>query len=212
MSTPSRSAAGPQSSTRSFTGESLREIAFPLGGIGTGTVSLGGRGNLRDWEIFNRPGKGKDLPYTFFALWVREGSGWPDARVLERRLLPPYRGGFGVPTARVAGLPRLAEATFRGEYPSARIDFHEASLPLEVSLTAFNPMVPLDPEASGLPVALFRWHLTNRSPEPVDATVAFSLYNAAGYDGQASLGNRRHALFGQNLNEFVEQDGARGLR
>jgi hypothetical protein len=42
-------------SVRSFTGAQLGEIAFPLGGIGTGTVSLGGRGDLRDWEIFNRP-------------------------------------------------------------------------------------------------------------------------------------------------------------
>ncbi|MDR1949407.1 MAG: hypothetical protein LBQ38_08445, partial [Spirochaetaceae bacterium] len=26
--------------------------AFPLGGIGTGTISLGARGDLRDFEIF----------------------------------------------------------------------------------------------------------------------------------------------------------------
>src|SRR5437764_12976434 len=148
------SSAVKSSRSRSFTSESLREIAFPLGGIGTGTVSLGGRGDLRDWEIFNRPGKGKDLPYTFFALWARQGAQPPVARVLERRLLPPYRGGFGIPTARVAGLPRLAEATFRGEYPFAGIDFDDDSFPLEVSLTAFNPMVPLDAEASGLPIAL----------------------------------------------------------
>lgn len=36
----------------------LFHIALPLGGIGTGTVSLGGRGELRDWEIMNVPGKG----------------------------------------------------------------------------------------------------------------------------------------------------------
>ncbi|HCP99560.1 MAG TPA: hypothetical protein DIT99_02160, partial [Candidatus Latescibacteria bacterium] len=36
----------------------LSRIALPLGGIGTGTVSLGGRGDLRDWEIMNRPAKG----------------------------------------------------------------------------------------------------------------------------------------------------------
>ncbi|WP_026877610.1 hypothetical protein [Jiangella gansuensis] len=36
---------------------SLR-IALPLGGIGTATVSLGGRGDLRDWEVMNRPAKG----------------------------------------------------------------------------------------------------------------------------------------------------------
>ncbi len=31
--------------------EHTYKIALPLGGIGTGTVSLGGRGNLQDWEI-----------------------------------------------------------------------------------------------------------------------------------------------------------------
>ena len=46
-------------------------LAFPLGGIGTGNVSLGARGELRDWEIFNSPAKGNSLPNTFFALWAR---------------------------------------------------------------------------------------------------------------------------------------------
>jgi uncharacterized protein (DUF608 family) len=35
--------------------EHLAKIALPIGGIGTGTVSLGGRGDLRDWELMNRP-------------------------------------------------------------------------------------------------------------------------------------------------------------
>src|SRR5579884_2862746 len=140
-------AAGSQ---RSFTGESLREIAFPLGGIGTGTISLGGRGQLRDWEIFNRPGKGKDLPYTFFALYA-EAEGEPGvARVLERRILPPYSGGFGLPTGRVSGLPRFQEAVFRGEYPFARIEFFDTALPIQVSLEAFNPFIPMNDRDSGL--------------------------------------------------------------
>src|SRR3954453_13223948 len=92
---------------RTCTGDSLREIAFPLGGIGTGTVSLGGRGQLRDWEIFNRPGKGKDLPYTFFSVWPREEGREPLARVAERRLQPPFVDGRGLQPSRVCGLPRL---------------------------------------------------------------------------------------------------------
>ena len=197
---------------RTFTGESLKEVAFPLGGIGTGTVSLGGRGQLRDWEVFNRPAKGRDLPYTFFAVWAKPEEGPAVARVAERRLLPPYVDGRGLQPSHLCGLPRLAEATFHGEYPFARIDFHDTLLPVRLSLTAWNPFIPLDPDASGMPVACFDWEVRNPSDRPVDVTLAFSLLNAAGYDGQAPLTTRRHALFGQNLNEWVEEDGLRGIR
>lgn len=40
-----------------YTGEHLNKVAFPLGGIGTGTVSLGGRAELRDVEIMNTPAR-----------------------------------------------------------------------------------------------------------------------------------------------------------
>ena len=40
-----------------YSGDSLREISFPLGGIGSGSIGLSGNGRLIDWEIFNRPNK-----------------------------------------------------------------------------------------------------------------------------------------------------------
>lgn len=43
---------------KSYDADHQLRIALPLGGVGTGTVSLGGRGDLRDWEIVNRPAKG----------------------------------------------------------------------------------------------------------------------------------------------------------
>lgn len=196
---------------RRFTGEALREVAFPLGGIGTGTVSLGGRGNLRDWEIFNRPGKEKDLPYTFFALWAKPEGGPSVARVLERTFMTPYPPQK-MPTSAVSGLPRLKEATFSGGYPLAQIDFEDDALPVTVRLNAVNPFIPLNERDSGIPLATFTWTLHNPGPLPVEATVACSLMNACHYDGSARLGNRFHKLFGQNLNEFIEGKGLRGLR
>ncbi|MEI6431817.1 MAG: GH116 family glycosyl-hydrolase, partial [bacterium] len=53
----------------------LARIALPLGGIGTGTVSLGGRGDLRDFEIVNRPAKTFTPDQTFFALRVGDATG-----------------------------------------------------------------------------------------------------------------------------------------
>jgi hypothetical protein len=51
--------------------------AFPLDGIGTGTVSLGARGELRDWELANSPAKGRQNANAFFAIHARPKGASP---------------------------------------------------------------------------------------------------------------------------------------
>jgi len=167
---------------RTFRGRQLSMIAFPLGGVGAGAVSLGGRGQLRDWEIFNRPDKGRYVNYAFPAIWVQSGRNKPIARVLEARLEAPYGMGRGLSPAQVSGLTRLQDASFTGEYPLARIAFHDPELPVSVSLEAFTPIIPLNADDSGLPVAVLRYRITNTSKEPAKASVAFSIENPAGVD------------------------------
>jgi len=189
------------------TGRALSEIAFPLGGIGTGTVSLGGRGDLCDWEIFNRPGKGRDLPFTFFAIWAKGEGEQPVARILERELLPPYRGGRGTPQKQLTGVSRLQEASFHGEYPFARIKFKDNTLPVRVSLRAWNPFIPLNVPDSSIPVAILEWTVANPSDKPMEVSVAAAIFNPVGTDGR-SFGS----ILGKNLNEYVEEKEFRGLR
>ena len=196
---------------RVFDGPYLKEVAFPLGGIGTGTVSLGGRGNLRDWEIFNRPGKGVDLPFTFFALYFEDDTGRSAVRVLEGPLTPPYTGRVGVKRTEVPGLPRLENARFFGEYPFARVEMTDSRLPLRVSLEAFNPFIPLDPEASGIPAAVIRFRIRNLSSKTVKLTVAGSIMNPVGFDGEGEIGGLGNDKFGQNLNAVRKTPALSGL-
>ena len=51
-----------------YKGIATREIAFPIGGIGTGCISLAGNGRLVDWEIYNKPAKETENAYTHFAV------------------------------------------------------------------------------------------------------------------------------------------------
>ena len=51
-----------------YRGEQLTEISFPLGGIGSGCIGLGGNGRLIDWEIFGRPNKGSVNGFSHFAV------------------------------------------------------------------------------------------------------------------------------------------------
>jgi non-lysosomal glucosylceramidase len=169
---------------RSYSGRQLAMIAFPLGGIGTGSISLGGRGQLRDWEIFNRPDKGRSPTYAFPSIWAKRGNSKPVARVLEARLMPPYAGSSGLGSDNAPGLSRLAGATFTGEFPMARIAFKDASLPVRVTLDAFSPFIPLDPDASGLPVAMLRYRVHNPGPGAAQVSIAFSIDSPVGGDGR----------------------------
>ncbi|MGB8260023.1 MAG: GH116 family glycosyl-hydrolase [Terracidiphilus sp.] len=166
---------------RLHTGRQLARISCPLGGIGTGGIGLGGRGNLQDWQIFNRPDYGNSLEYAFPAIWVKTGAADPFAAVLERRLLPPYdlqQEGLGF--ANVPGLPRFAEARFHGSFPLSRIDFDDPVCPVHVALEAFSPFQPLDADASGLPVAILSYEVRNPGPAPAEVAVAWSIANPVG--------------------------------
>ncbi len=162
-----------------YSGEDLRCVALPLGGIGTGTVSLGGRGDLRDWEVGSRPAKGFTPRHSFFALRVRPRGASPVTRVLEGPVLSPQDGWIGS-RAPNPGLPRFARASFASAYPLAQIRLSDPGVPLGVRLEAFNPLVPGDADRSGIPVAVLRWVLHNSSPVPAEVAVCGSVQNFVG--------------------------------
>ena len=184
--------------------------AFPLGGIGTGNVSLGARGELRDWELENLPDKGRLNPFTFFAIHVAPTDGEPVTRVLEAQHTGRHDWDAGYGFDRLAGLPRLAGATLHGEYPVVDIDFDDDVLPVDVSLRAFTPLVPLDPDASGIPAAVLRYRVTNPGSTSVAVTIAGSLSHTAGR-GEGLFGMRAQQTV--RWREEVDEDGrsVRGL-
>ena len=162
---------------RIFEGRQLKMISFPLGGVAAGSLGLGGRGQLRDWEIFNRSNQGGSPAYAFPAIWIQSGNSKPIAHVLESRILPPYQGESGLGSNNAPGLSRLEGAKFTGEYPLAHIDFEDRRLPVKVELDAFSPFIPHDPDDSGLPVAVLRYRVTNPGVMPAKVGIAFSIDN-----------------------------------
>src|ERR1022692_2375845 len=171
---PPSAAAAEIAYPRTFTGRHLTAIGFPLGGVCAGSISLGGRGQLRDWEIFNRPDKGNSPSYAFPAIWARAGNRKPVARVLESRYQPPFVGSSGLGTRNAPGLSRLASNTFTGQFPIARVDFADSSLPVKVSLEAFSPFIPHEPDESGLPVAILRYRVRNPGALAAKVSIAWS--------------------------------------
>ncbi|MBA3275222.1 MAG: hypothetical protein H0T72_05460 [Chloroflexia bacterium] len=188
---------------KSYAGRQLDRIALPLGGIGTGTVSLGGRGDLRDWEIVNRPAKGFSPRQAFFAIRGAGETTPAFARCLEGPLTSGFEGWSGA-TVPHAGLPRFTSASFHAAYPLGQVALTEPDLPIAARIEAFNPLVPSDPERSGLPVGALRIVVRNNCSEALDISVAGSLENFVGRDGAKgeSIGN---------VNELVESGTLSGV-
>lgn len=166
-----------------------QRAAFPLGGIGTGNVSVGTRGELRDWELENRPDKGRRNPFSFFAIYAKPEGRASVTRVLEARHVGRHDWEEGYPADALAGLPRLAGSTMYGRYPVADIEFEDDVLPVDVSLRTFTPLVPLDPDASGIPGAVLRYRVHNPGSRPVAVTVVGSVSHTAGR-GEGAFGMR----------------------
>lgn len=185
-----------------YKNEKTRAISFPLGGIGSGSIGLAGNGRLIDWEIFNRPNKNSVNGFSHMAVKAERGGEVLDARVLQGDLDPPYTGqglvsfrgfGFGPERETLAGVPHFAEHEFIGEFPIASIKFRDAHFPGEVTLTAFNPFIPLNDEDSSIPAAFFEIEIRNTTADTTDYTANFAVANPAKDE--------------QRLNEYFSDDG-----
>ncbi|MHC4226115.1 MAG: GH116 family glycosyl-hydrolase [Planctomycetota bacterium] len=200
--------------------DKLGRIALPLGGIGTGTVSLGGRGDLRDWEIMNRAAKGF-VPLSnrstgpFFALFAGLADGKTVTRAIEGPIeLSSYEESHGS-TVSNHGLPRFRKCSFAAAYPFGQVMLSDTDMPVDVRIKAFNPLIPGDAEASGIPVAVLQYVLTNKTNKALTASICGSIPNFIGIDGSGNTKDWKGDLVAvggkANRNSFREGQNVRGI-
>jgi len=178
---------GPQPT---FSGDQATQVAMPLGGIGAGCICLNGYGGLQDFSIRCRPETGA-LPAgftsnsseaAFAVLHIKGASGatklvegpFPVFKIFDQGLQGQgmRRGGF-------EGFPRFGKSVFKGEYPFGDVQFTDSDIPLEVTLHAWNPFIPLDDKNSGIPCVLLEYTLHNASPRSVEYEFSYHLSHLA---------------------------------
>jgi non-lysosomal glucosylceramidase len=184
---------------KTYDQEHIYKIALPLGGIGTGTISVGGRGNLQDWEIMNRPAKGFNPGSgrensAFFTLFT-EINGKKDLRLLEGPV-PFYQieGNSGA-YATNHGLPRFNESTFEAAYPFGQVSLKTPQVPVDVKMKAFNPLIPGDVKHSSIPMAIIDFELTNTGNQDITFSICGTLQNYIGEDGSEGKAAGNNNLF-----------------
>jgi uncharacterized protein (DUF608 family) len=173
---------------RTFSGEKTTQIAMPIGGIGAGCICLNGYGGLQDFSISNHPAT-TALPEGFastraaFALLhvkkprpitrLVEGP-FPVLKIFDQGLQGGgyHRGGF-------EGFPRFEKCVFKGEYPFGEVNLSDSSVPLQITLTAWNPFIPLDDKNSGIPCVILEYLLHNASQQIVEYEFSYHMSHPA---------------------------------
>jgi uncharacterized protein (DUF608 family) len=179
--------SGPQ---RIFTGESATQVAMPIGGIGAGSICLNGYGGLQDFSIRTRPETtatpaefSSNSPEAAFAILHVKGSQgltklvegpFPAFKIFDQGLQGQglRRGGF-------EGFPRFAKCVFQGEFPFGVAKLSDPSMPLEVTVTGWNPFIPLDENNSGIPCVILEYTVRNASSQTCEYEFSYHLSHLA---------------------------------
>ncbi len=195
---------------RTLRGANLLQVAMPLGGIGAGCICLNGHGGLQDFSIRHAPAlsampdRHQPLDAGFALLHF---PALQETRLVEGPFPPEKLYNLGLRSqgyngGGFEGLPRFRACTFSGEYPFGVVALSDPELPLEVSLTGFNPFIPLDDLNSGIPCAILEYELHNTSTQPVAYQFSYHLSHLAWKGAESSA--RSAALPGLGIHFWNE--------
>lgn len=182
-----------------YSGADLETIGMPVGGVAAGQVYLTGDGRLVYWDIFN-----SNINTGFGSVNYKNGRK-PTEMAKNHQLVPAPAvdqgfalriragGSTVVRSLDAAGFPAVR---FAGEYPIGYLEYPDPALPVQISLEAFSPFIPLQAADSSLPATLFQFTLRNAGSAPAEVTLAGWLQNAVAlasadrFTGRAQRSNR----------------------
>ena len=171
----------------------LRFIGMPVGGFHAGTLYLSGDGRLWLWQLYNETIEGthegidpKTVQWndgvTLRSIRPRDGSAYVDPAIAENRRV--LEQGFAVrirygnkTVVRTLDADSWDEVIFESAYPTAKVHYHSADVPVDVVLTAYAPFIPLDADASSLPTTILRLQIDNRTGQEIQVAVLGWLEN-----------------------------------
>ena len=148
----------------------------PIGGIGCGALEVftdGSFGAYTGNNNWDRPTK--KLKGAFAAVYAKVGNKQA-AKMLRLKEKTEF-----------AGVDNIAGVDCSGWFPTASLKFNDKALPVKVELLAWSPLIPNNIEDSALPVACFKFKVTNPGKVAGSASIVLSWPNLVGW-GHNKLG------------------------
>jgi len=136
---------------------------MPLGGLGAGTFSINPLGHFNVWHFSPGVHVFDSQPDCFFATTQKVLGGKNGGMVYEKKLQHGTEPNNLKPE----------EVKFSARYPLAWHDFNSKSLPVQLTLNSFSPVIAHNYQESSYPVAIFNWLAKNKSREKMMVSIKF---------------------------------------
>ncbi len=162
-----------------YEGKYNSRIAFPIGGLGTGMYCLEGTGFFSHMSVRHQPDIYNE-PMMFAAIHVKgyeQGAKVLEGPVAEWRKFGSPMSGLGGPGGANYGLPRFEQSTFEARFPFGKVALADKDVPLNVTITGWNPFIPGDADNSSLPVGIIEYTFENTSGKDVEAVFSYNSRN-----------------------------------
>lgn len=186
-----------------YKGKYLTGLDFPIGAVGGSVIRMNGKAERQWWQIFNNFEERTDsgiVPNSFFAIRTKAKNA-SVVRVLQ--------------TATVGAFQAMDSLTFQGEFPLGWYKFDDKELPVEVSLEAYNPLIPMDLKNSAIPCGIFKVKVKNTSSNKIEINLLATQQNAVGFSGYNTISgpDKRQSIgYGQNKNTIVTGEDITSLQ
>ncbi len=169
----------------------LRYIGMPVGGIMAGGVYLGGDGRLWLWDIFNESKEGVDPKVVKWEVGgedrglarSRDGANYIEPSENIRPLAQDFMIEIdyaGKTFRKTLEASWWDEISFEASYPVGVVRYTDRNLPLELTLHAYSPFIPLDASDSALPATIMSFSARNTGSGPMTVRITGYLENKCG--------------------------------
>ena len=191
-----------------LSGDQLKTIGMPCGGIASGQLYVRGDGTLAGWWIANNAyntGYGAANLMNFntpLGPWKVCYQTFTPVSYIDQ--------GFSITTrnkTRQLNKQDFKDIEFTGEYPIATIAYkdNDDPLPLKITMQVYSPFIPLNARESATPGTIMTYTLTNTLKTNQVVTLAGHLQNLVGLDGKDKYS-------GTSRNRIYKEKGLTGLQ
>ncbi len=186
------------------------KIAIPIGGIGTGTISIIGNGELVDIGIMAGQERklstdDKNLIAPFFAIYTRPDGKDASVRKLHGPSVPSDNtvGGYNTGYPEISG---FRKSWFGAAFPFGIVHLQDNRMPVEVNIKTFNPLIPGEAGPSSTPMAILIYEVKNITNSMVEVAVCGAMSNVS-QDTTRSHYRNSYVAFSDVQGIYMVSDG-----